>query len=222
MQRCTGNICACQPNRFKYGNWRDDTRSADAVENLQQLGFLFFRREFIGNCPLRHFCRCPHLFPLCKVIHLDYNAINVIGQVGSFCSNCLQGIQNFRFCCERFGCLYRFHTQLPQIVQRLPMRSQRFAVNLLDVENQDVQATLCRHRGIFLPQRTRGGISWILERRFPVLFLLFRQRQKPLSRHINFSTHFQKCRSMFQVQRNRTNRFQVFGDIFPDKSIATS
>ena len=34
VQRRTGNVCACQPNRFKYGNWRDDARSANAVENF--------------------------------------------------------------------------------------------------------------------------------------------------------------------------------------------
>ena len=96
------------------------------------------------------------------------------------------------------------------------------AIRLLDVENPDVQTALCCDGSVFLPERAGGGISGILCRCLPVLFLLLHQCGKAGTGHIHLPTHLQKRRCAMELPGNVGNGAEIRCDILPHESIPTS
>ena len=79
VERGTGDGGSGELDGVENRHRRDDTRSAHTELNLPQNGFLFLRRELKSSCPLGHFGSRPHFLPLGKGVHLDHNAVSVVG-----------------------------------------------------------------------------------------------------------------------------------------------
>ena len=91
---------------------------------------------------------------------------------------------------------------------------------LLEIEYENIQSTLCSDFWIFLAQRTCCRISRVFEWLFIRQFLLFYKAFKTADRHINFTAYLNERNIGIQFQWNITNGFQVRCNILADKTVA--
>ena len=99
------------------------------------------------------------------------------------------------------------------------MRRKGFALDLLQIEYENIKPPRRRDLRILLPERSRSGIARILEQFLTGGFLLRREPLKRCARHIDLAADFKQLRRAFELQRNAADRLEIRGHILTDETV---
>ena len=77
-----------------------------------------------------------------------------------------------------------------QEIKALLMRSQRYALYLLHIENKNIQSASGGNFAVFLPKRAGSSVTRVFKRLFAVDQLTVNNLFKTFFRHIYFAAHF--------------------------------
>ncbi len=89
VESCPIHLCSAKLNRVKHGGGSNSAGTAHRQLNVPDYSFLFLRRVLIGYRPARHLCRSADSFPICQIVQFDHSAINIVGQLGTGRTYCL-------------------------------------------------------------------------------------------------------------------------------------
>ena len=180
VQRGAADRGAGKQRRPEHAGRRQNARAAHVDLDVEQRGFFFLRRVFIGDGPLGKLGGGAERFAHGEIVHLDYGAVNVERQRAADLPDAVDLRQ--RRVDVGAGRIerHRGEAEGAQIIQRRSVCRERFATDLLHVEHKDVQLSCARDAAVLLPKGARRRVARILERLFALVFLLRRQREEDL------------------------------------------
>ena len=201
MERCSADRRPCEEHRLEHGGRSKHAGAPDIHFHTNEPCCLFLRRIFERRRPLGELRRAAEAFALCKVVHLDDRAVNVILKPRTYLAYAAQLAEDvgdiIKARIKRDG----FEPLLTQKIERLLVRGKKSALYLLDVENKYIEPPAGGYLRILLTERARSGVAWIFERFFALQLLLCHKLRKGLFRHIHFASDLQKRQRRFYFQR---------------------
>ena len=149
VERRTGNRCTGKHYRIEYRNRRKRACSADIYFDLPEDCLLFLRRVLESDRPLRDFRCGTEDIALGKVIDFNDSAVGIVSIAVFLLAYPAYALNSFIY---RFAdrMAYCVESKRREPVERIGMTAERFAFDLLDIENEDIEGAFRCYGAVLL------------------------------------------------------------------------
>ena len=222
MQSSSLYLGTAKLHRLKYCRWGNPPSTAHRQLNIQQFGFLFLWRVFVGHRPSRHLGGFSQGLPLSKAIQLYYRSINIIGQFSSGSANSVNSPHNLAGSVTHLIIVNYLDALLLHKFIGLSMTGKLPALNPLQVKDKHGQLPVLNHLAIQLPQGSCCAVPRIGKLLQPQQLLTSINLGKSLPTHINLAPNFKIRQWLLELFLDILNNLGIICNILTLNNAITS